>query len=203
MAKIPANVAKKINKDVAPILKNSVERRIFLAFERIKRETINEFLKHPVTKEIEAGPTAQNLSGTLDGYGNLFSYIGFYNGDDPISPITEVFEKSTIRFYRLIDGGVVWNVFIPAKEDIWDVSPMPWAAGRSWAKGIETGISGIGQYFYTIREDFGAVSRSETAIQTSKNIRRKTRFKNVKYISAILANFEKKINLLDETAIST
>lgn len=203
MANIPANIAKKINKDVAPILKNSVERRIFLAFERIKRETINEFLKHPVTKEIEAGPTAQNLSGTLDGYGNLFSYIGFYNGDDPISPITEVFEKSTIRFSRLIDGGVVWNVFIPAKEDIWDVSPMPWAAGRSWAKGIETGISGIGQYFYTIREDFGAVSRSETAIQTSKNIRRKTRFKNVKYISAILANFEKKINLLDETAIST
>lgn len=203
MANIPANIAKKINKDVAPILKNSVERRIFLAFERIKRETINEFLKHPVTKEIEAGPTAQNLSGTLDGYGNLFSYIGFYNGDDPISPITEIFEKSTIRFSRLIDGGVVWNVFIPAKEDIWDVSPMPWAAGRSWAKGIETGISGIGQYFYTIREDFGAVSRSETAIQTSKNIRRKTRFKNVKYISAILANFEKKINLLDETAIST
>lgn len=203
MVKIPANVAKKINKDVAPILKNSVERRIFLAFEKIKRETINEFLRHPVTKEIEAGPTAQNISGTLDGYGNLFSYIGFYNGDDPISPITEIFQKSTITFSRLIDGGVVWNIFIPAKEDIWDVSPMPWAAGRSWAKGIETGISGIGQYFYTIREDFGAVSRSETAIQTSKNIRRKTRFKNVKYISAILANFEKKINLLDETAIST
>ena len=80
---------------------------------------------------------------------------------------------------------------------------MPWAPGRSWAKGIETGISGIGQYFYTIREDFGPISRSETAIQTSKNIRRKTRFKNVKYISAILANFEKKINLLDETTIST
>lgn len=203
MAKIPANVAKKINKDVAPILKNNVERRIFLAFEKIKRETINEFLRHPVTKEIEAGPTAQNISGTLDGYGNLFSYIGFYNGDDPISPITEIFQKSTITFSRLIDGGVVWNIFIPAKEDIWEVSPMPWAPGRSWAKGIETGISGIGQYFYTIREDFGVVSRSETAIQTSKNIRRKTRFKNVKYISAILANFEKKINLLDETAIST
>jgi hypothetical protein len=23
---------------------------------------------------------------------------------------------------------------------------MPWAAGRSWAKGIETGISGLGFY---------------------------------------------------------
>lgn len=203
MAKLPQSLVKKINRDVAPILKNSLERRIFLAFEKIKREAIREFLSHPVTKEIQDGPTAQNISGTLDGYGNLFSYIGFYNEDDPISPITQLFEKSTINFSRLIDGGVVWNIFIPAKEDIWDVSPMPWAAGRSWAKGIETGISGIGQYFYTIREDFGAVSRSETAIQTSKNIRRKTRFKNVKYISAILANFEKKINLLDETAIST
>ena len=202
MAKITANIAKKINKDVSPVLKNSLERPILLAFEKIKRETINEFLSHPVTKEISAGPTAQNFSGTLDGYGNLFSYIGFYNGDDPISPITEIFQKSTITFSRLIDGGVVWNVFIPTKEDIWDVSPMPWAPGRSWAKGIETGISGIGQYFYTLREDL-PTSRSDTAIQTSKNIRRKTRFKNVKYISAILANFEKKINLLDETAIST
>ena len=202
MAKLPQSVAKKLNRDIAPILKNSVERQLLLAFEKIKRETINEFLRHPVTKEIESGPTAQNISGTLDGYGNLFSYIGFYNGDDPISPITEIFQKSTITFSRLIDGGVVWNIFIPAKEDIWDVSPMPWAPGRSWAKGIETGISGIGQYFYTLREDL-PTSRSETAIQTSKNIRRKTRFKNVKYISAILANFEKKINLLDETAIST
>ena len=78
MAKIPQNVAKKINRDIAPILRNSVEKRLLLAFERIKRETINEFLRHPVTKEIEAGPTAQNISGTLDGYGNLFSYIGFY-----------------------------------------------------------------------------------------------------------------------------
>lgn len=202
MAKIPQDVAKKINRDIAPILKNSVEKRLLLSFEKIKREAINEFLQHPVTKEIEAGANSQNISGTLDGYGNLFSYIGFYNGDDPISPVVEVFQKSTIRFARLIDGGVIWNIFIPAKEDIWNVTPMPWAAGRSWAKGIETGISGIGQYFYTLREDL-PTSRSETAIQTSKNIRRKTRFKNVKYISAILANFEKKINLLDETAIST
>lgn len=201
MAKIPKDVSTKINKDVASILKINVEKRLFLNFEKIKKDIIKQFLEHPVTKEIQAGPASENISGTLDGYGNLFSYIGFYNGDDPISPIIEVFEKSTITFSRLIDGGVVWNVFIPAKEDIWNVSPMPWAPGRSWAKGIELGISGLGQYLYSLRQDL-PVSRSETAIQSNSNIRRKTRFKNVKYISAILANFEKRISQLDETAIS-
>lgn len=202
MAKIPTDIANRIKKESAVLLKENLEKKVFFAFENIKKDIINEFLQHPVTKEIQDGPFARNTSETLDGYGNLFSYIGFYNGDDPIQPILEVFQKSTIRFSRLIDGGVVWNVFIPAKEDIWEVSPMPWAPGRSWAKGIETGISGIGQYFYSLRKEMPE-SRSETAIQSKKNIGRKTRFKNVKYISAILANFEKKILSLDETAIST
>lgn len=201
MAKIPKDIAVKINKDIPPIFKTNIEKRILIAFEKIKKDTINEFLRHPVTKEIQAGPTAQNISGTLDGYGNLFSYIGFYDEDDPISPVVDIFQKSTIRFAKLIDGGVVWNIFIPAKEDIWNVTPMPWAPGRSWAKGIETGISGIGQYFYSLRQELPN-SRSETAIQTKSNIRRKVRFKNVKYISTILANFEKRISQLDETAIS-
>jgi len=202
MVKIPTNVTDRANKESAILIKNNFEKKVFLAFENIKKDIINEFLQHPVTKEIQDGPSAQNTSGTLDGYGNLFSYIGFYNGDDPIQPVLNVFQKSTIRFSRLIDGGVVWSAFIPAKEDIWDVSPMPWAPGRSWAKGIETGISGIGQYFYSLRAEL-PTSRSETAIQSKKNIGRKIRFKNVKYISAILANFEKKISLLDETTIST
>lgn len=163
---------------------------------------IKEFLDHPVTKEIKDGPEAQNTSNTLGGYGNLFSYIGFYNGEDPIEPILEEFQKSTIVFSRVIDGGALWNIYIPAKEDIWSVSPMPWAEGRSWAKGIETGISGLGQYFYTLRGGLQN-SRSETAIQTQSKLRGKSRFKNVKYITEILKKYEKKFSQLDEASIST
>jgi hypothetical protein len=199
---LPKNVQELINKQSGKLLKNDFERIARMKFEQIKREMIKEFINHAVTKEIKEGPEAQNLSNTLGGYGNLFSYIGFNEGEDPIEPILVEFEKSTIVFSRLIDGGAVWNIYIPAKEDIWEVSPMPWAEGRSWAKGIETGISGLGEYFYSLRGGLQN-SRSETAVQVKSKLRGKSRFKNVKYISEILKKYEKKFSQLDEASIST
>jgi hypothetical protein len=199
---LPKYVQELVNKQCGKLLRNDFEKIARMRFEQIKREMIKEFLDHPVTKEIKDGPEAQNTSNTLGGYGNLFSYIGFYNGEDPIEPILEEFQKSTIVFSRVIDGGALWNIYIPAKEDIWSVSPMPWAEGRSWAKGIETGISGLGQYFYTLRGGLQN-SRSETAIQTQSKLRGKSRFKNVKYITEILKKYEKKFSQLDEASIST
>lgn len=200
MASLPREVERAISKQAGRYIQRSYEKQITLRFNAIKRKMISEFLNHPVTKEIAGGASATNISGTLGGYGNLFSYIGFYDGDDPISPVLQLFEKTTIQFGGLIDDGAQWNIFMPAREDIWDASPMPWAAGRSWAKGIETGISGVGQYLYNQRLKT-ATSRSGTAIQSEGKIRGKTRFKNVKYISAILAKYEKEFSTLDETAI--
>lgn len=201
MINIPRDVVNKLNKESASTVKNFAEKSLLVTFEKLKTEMIKEFLNHPVTEEIKRGPTTQNTSGTLNGYGNLFSYIGFYDGDDPIEPVLEEFKKSTIVFSKLVDGGALWNIYIPDKEDIWAASPMPWAIGRSWAKGIETGISGVGYYLYTEREKLKN-SRSGTAVQTSTIIGR-PRFKNVKYISEILAKYEKKISQLNETSIST
>ena len=199
---LPKNVQEAINKQSGKLLRNDFERIARMKFEQIKREMIKEFLNHPVTKEIKEGPQAQNTSNTLGGYGNLFSYIGFYEGEDPVEPVLGEFEKSTIVFSRLVDGGAVWNIYIPAKEDIWEVTPMPWAEGRSWAKGIETGISGLGEYFYTLRGGLQN-SRSETAVQVKSKLRGKSRFKNVKYITEILNKYEKKFSQLDEASIST
>lgn len=39
-----------------------------------RRELINDFESHPVTREIEGGTESSNLSGTLGGYGNLFTF---------------------------------------------------------------------------------------------------------------------------------
>ena len=55
-----------------------------------KSRVIDAFDNHEVTKEIAAGPKASNTSGTLGGYGNLFSFIGFDAGSDPITPVKEV-----------------------------------------------------------------------------------------------------------------
>ena len=198
---INADIVKKINRDSGDIIRRSYEKQMLNSFERIKKAMVKEFLNHPVTEELMAGPKSPNTSGTLNGYGNLFSYIGFYDGDDPIKPVLEEFEKSTIIFSGLIEGGASWKIYIPDKQDIWSASPMPWAIGRSWAKGIETGISGVGYYLYSERKNLQN-SRSGPAIQSQNKLGR-PRFKNVKYISAILDKYEQKFSQLDEASIST
>jgi hypothetical protein len=163
---------------------------------------ITEFMNHAITKEIQEGPRGSNSSGTLGGYGNLFTFIGFEAGSTPIDSIKQEFDKTVIQFRQLSDDGPIWNIYMPAPEDIWEVTPMPWAEGRSWAKGIETGISGVGWYLYNQNKDYPQ-SRSGPAIQVKSKIASKVRFKNVKYISDILTRYEKKFSQLDETAIST
>ena len=80
---LPRDVQELINKKSGAFLKNSFEAKVLSSFEKVKSEMIEEFLDHKVTQEIIAGPTADNISGTLGGYGNLFSYIGFNEGDEP------------------------------------------------------------------------------------------------------------------------
>ena len=67
------------------------------------------------------------------------------------------------------------------------MTPMPWATGRSWAQGIETGISGLG---YLLRKNDG---RSGKAIQ-SRNKVRSGKFQNTSYISALIKKYKKEFN---------
>lgn len=127
MANFPREVEKKIAKDSGQFLKAEFEKTVIKNFETIKNQMIKEFLNHPVTKEILAGPAAENISETLGGNGNLFSYIGFEEGSEPIEKVLEEFRKTSIRFNGLIENGANWLIFMPAKEDIWEASPMPWA----------------------------------------------------------------------------
>ncbi len=71
-------------------------------FEKIKQKYIEEFNNHPITQEIKGGISANNISGTLNGITNLYSFIGFDEGTDPIKPINLIQNKRkgylTIQF---------------------------------------------------------------------------------------------------------
>jgi len=193
---------KSVKRQVAQLIKEDFDKKIERSFNNIKAEMIRELMNHEITKEISVGVGASNSSNTLGGYGNLFTFIGFEAGTSPIDAIKREFDKTVIRFRTLTDDGPIWNIYLPAPEDIWDVTPMPWAEGRSWAKGIETGISGVGWYLYNQKKNYPQ-SRSGPAIQVKSKSSSKVRFKNVKYISDILNRYEKKFSQLDETTIPT
>ena len=57
---------------------------------------VAEFLGHPITKELLAGPDVPNTSGTLNGISNLFAFIGFDRGTQPILPIIELLNTTQI-----------------------------------------------------------------------------------------------------------
>lgn len=185
--------SKKFMKGLKPNFK-----RIFISHaNKVIREMIKEFDNHPITIEIESGPRSSNISGTLSGGGNLFSFIGFDEGSDPIKGLRELLKTSRVEFLGVNIGTIDFKIYFPEDEEIYALTPMPWAKGRSWVRGIERGMSGLGQYLYTNKNL--EASRSSTAIQVESKIRG-GRFKNVSYISEIRRNFYQKIKQLSKTS---
>jgi hypothetical protein len=181
--KIPKQVLDSVNLQANKILRPSVESSLRQTIEETKKQMIQEFMNHPVTEEIMNGYNSENISNTLNGNGNLFSFIGFESGDAPIMPIIDILEKTNVVFSRSGRNILTANITLPSTQDIFAATPMPWASGRSWAKGIETGISGVGFYI----QKYGQ-GRSEGGIQSNSKIR-SGRFKNVPYISALLNKY--------------
>jgi hypothetical protein len=155
-----------------------------------KQELIQEFNNHPVTREIEAGAGASNSSGTLNGKGNLFSFIGFDSGDNPIQPVRDLLNNIQLSSSKARIGAkaLQFKVNIPDQAQIESISKMPWESGRSWVTDMERTISGIGQYLYGLFNN----SRSGTGVQAT-NTTNSQSFRPVKYLNTMLQNFSKKL----------
>ena len=174
-------------KNIENNLKTKSGELIVKKVEKLKKEMISNFLRLPVTKEIMAGPKSTNLSGTLGGYGNLFSFIGFSEGDRPIDPIVELLSQTNFRVTRFNrNGSAKLTVEMPSREQIFKVTPLPWATGISWAQRIEVGMSGLGMYLNTSTPK----SRSSRGAQ-AKNKIRSGKFSNTSYVSAFLKKWQK------------
>lgn len=161
-----------------------------------KQEMLNDFENHPITKEIDSGPEAANISNTLGGDGNLFSYIGFNEGDNPIEAVRDILNDSVRVDQRAKitadSKGLKINFPIsgPILNEIESQTPLPFEGGRSWVRGVEKGISGFSNYIF---KKFIKGSRSGTGVQTESEIRTGS-FKPTTYMSAILKKFYSKVN---------
>lgn len=154
--------------------------------EERKREYIFNIKEHPVSKEISDGIDSPNISNTLEGEGNLYTFIGFDNGDKPIEDLIDVIEKNTnIKQVSSRDGVFNFQVYSPSIDELTSYTPMPFEGGNSWLKGIEKGISGFSNYLYGL---LFPTSRSGRAIQSKNKIRRAS-YKPTKYFSSLYKNF--------------
>ena len=186
---LPLDVKNALLRQVPKLKRKDIEAQAKEKFKKIKAEMIKEFLDNPITQEIMAGPSGVNISGTLDGVSNLFAFIGFNEGEDPIAPILIILENVDMQYNREIrrgKPGLMFKVNLPTAEDSFAVTPLPWATGRSWAEGIERGLSGLG---YLLRKNNG---RSGAAVQSRVRKVRGGKFRNSPYISSLLKKYRQR-----------
>lgn len=167
----------------------------------VQEDMLQNFEDHPVTREIDGGPYSPNLSGTLSGVedGNLFSFLGFYSGEDPIQTIRDQLSRPiSIRKIQHISGRrfKVTIQGLPDKKTIFSMTPLPWASGRSWIDGIEHGVAGFGGYLILSPRKQPSKSRSGVALQSKGSVRRGG-FKNAPYLSQILLKFQQNLRNLN------
>ncbi len=195
MATISVKNRRKIQQQIVreAAFKKEVQRIVEKEFSQIHKEFLATFDNHPVTLEIKSGPRASNISRTLSGVGNLFTYIGFNEGADPIKPLRELLQTYEIKYHPKRESIRV-NIDVPSKEKVFAATPLPWATGRSWARGIERGISGLGQYL--VKSDKIRQSKSGRAIQVKGKVRG-GKFSNIQYLSALLNDYYKKIQKIE------
>jgi len=191
------------SKPVTFAIRKAIEIRLRPLFNQIRQEMLDEFTNHPVTQEIDMGPKLGWNSPFLGGYGDLYSFIGFNKDDNPTEPIKTLIKG--LRFFTVFSKGLDHKFevrFFPAMKDVEQVTPMPWANGRSWAKGIESGISGLGSYLNMEHP----VSRSSAGIQAKSKdgtlLRvRGGQFRPTKYISDILNRYRAKFLAISNLSV--
>jgi len=166
-------------------------------FKTAHAKLMSEFHNHPVTKELKSGPNSSNISGGLS-FGNLFGFIGFNSKQNPIDAIDRALSSAHILIKKrtIAASGIVWTyaVNIPSLQELYKLTPMPWARGMSWLQEIEgLGIPNLGQYLY--KES--SASRSTAGIQSGSKSSGRIK---IPYIKPILKEFEKNINSISSGA---
>jgi len=175
-------------------LKETIDKSVKISFQKAKDEYIENFLNHPVTKEIASGPDGVNSSNTLSSKGNLFSFIGFNNGSNPIGELESNIKGSFSLERQSIEINknkikTRYKISYPSQIDLEKNTSMPWEGGNSWVTAIERGISGFSNYMY---KKFNS-SRSGTGIQVKNKISSNS-YKPTKYFSEIIDKFLNSVN---------
>jgi len=149
-----------------------------------KNQLLEKFETHPVTRELEAGPGSKNISGTLGGYGDLYSFIGFHQGTNPTEKLRELLESINVLEPKYVNNKWVFVIPVPDRKAIILATPFPWQQGAGWAIEIEKGMSGFG-HFLSINQ----LGRSEGGIEIKGVVRATSESVRTRYITHMLEHF--------------
>lgn len=165
---------------------NAAQKRL----DKAKAELLAQYNEHPVTRELEDGETANNLSGSLSGYGNLFSFMGFSRGSNPTKAVGNFLKSFISLKKRSKKRGNTreYRVKMPSMEDF-DFAQMPWEQGNSWVRAVEMGMTNFSYYMNKASK----ASRSGKGIQINNKLRGRGS-SGVPYMTEMLHQFKNKLS---------
>jgi hypothetical protein len=172
-------------------IQRQIQRALAEKVEVAKEELLHEFEESPVTQEILEGPDAPSSKVLPSGYGNLFSFLGFKEGTDPITPVRELIEKIGLTGRPEVRSrSWIFKIRIPSEDDIEKASPMEWESGRSWISAVTRGLSGFSHYLNSLRRRLG---RSTGGIETKTAVRPGGEyFAGTPYLIGMLGRFKRR-----------
>ena len=134
-------------------------------FRSAHKKLMSAFDGHSVTQELKQGPSGNNVTGTLKD-GNLFGFIGFDSNYRPIAPLRKALSQANILIHKSNRKTFshTFRVHMPTIEELYEITPLPWATGSSWLYALERkGLSNLGQYVFKESSN----SRSGAGVQTN------------------------------------
>lgn len=166
-----------------------------------RNDMVKVFEESPVTQELEAGPDYNGPSiikyFSENGNPNLYSFIGFPAGTDPVAVLRELLTfPIQVKLSTRYNNTYYFKVLVPTSDDIEKATPMPtdyFHGDFSWARGIEDGdLTGLGE-FLAIR---ASASRSGGGIQIEVKQPLASSMEKVPYITEILEAFRTRLEEL-------
>jgi len=192
------SIRKKV-RDAAQLKGRPIARKkAYNLFYRAKAKMLRRFDEDLITLEIAAGPSygVANISGTLDGYGNLFSFLGFERSDKPIEAMRSLLDAATRWEGEPVFDGKSWlyRIFQPTREELANTTKLEWTS-TPWIDFIEHGAPNINYYLNLKKADKSGLSRSKYGFQVAEEVNEDLDFKSRDYITdRILKNFRETIN---------
>lgn len=172
---------------------NMVDNVVKEKFEKNKNLLLSEFNNHKITVELKNGPNASNISDTLGGYGNLFSFLGFFSSKSPTKELETLLSNMSIRKTTRRGKVFYYRINLPTPSEVAQATKMDWGSGTSWAYAVENGNfngdAALGHYIYKT----WIKGRSKTGVQIKYDYNKKE-FSPKQYLTPIFENFQKRIN---------
>ena len=195
------SIMKKLVKGAA--VNKKVEKAVLaealVVFTEKKDDLIDNFNKHKVTVELEGD---LDVKSNFLPRGNLFSFIGFFQGSKPTEPIRDLLKEIRLLTFprrKILKKSSVmmeYTVNVPDLRTFWSATPYPdnWSSG-SFLRDLEhQGISGFEYYVFSRAFQGVASSRSGRGLQKEDDITNAFDLGPIDYLEALLNDFKKKVS---------